>query len=169
MATDLLFRDDPYSPGASATVIGLSQHGIILDRTVFYAMGGGQPGDVGTMTLSDGRTIAITNAVWNDETKTEIAQYSERRAVVGKQPVQSVHHRRRKRAIEPPPALVTLKLWRVAEIQSESRALDDDLGEGSHVAHADIETLAGERMHHVRCVPDQRQTVSDEVSRDLKV
>jgi misacylated tRNA(Ala) deacylase len=73
MATDLLFRDDPYTPGASATVVGLSQHGIILDRTVFYAMGGGQPGDVGTMTLSDGRTIAITNAVWNDETKTDIA------------------------------------------------------------------------------------------------
>ena len=73
MATDLLFRDDPYSPSASARVIGLSQHGIILDRTVFYAMGGGQPGDVGTMTLSDGRTIAITNAVWNDETKTDIA------------------------------------------------------------------------------------------------
>ncbi len=73
MATDLLFRDDPYSPGASATVTGLSQHGIILDRTVFYAMGGGQPGDVGTMTLSDGRTIAITNAIWNDDAKSDIA------------------------------------------------------------------------------------------------
>ncbi|WP_448952368.1 alanyl-tRNA editing protein [Labrys neptuniae] len=73
MATDLLFRDDPYSLSASATVVGLSQHGIILDRTIFYAMGGGQPGDVGTMTLSDGRTIAITTAMWNDEAKSDIA------------------------------------------------------------------------------------------------
>lgn len=73
MATALLFREDPYAPSASATVVGLSQHGIVLDRTIFYAMGGGQPGDVGTITLSDGRTIGITNTVWNDEAKTEIA------------------------------------------------------------------------------------------------
>jgi len=73
MATTLLFRDDAYTPTATATVTGLSPHGIILDQTIFYAMGGGQPGDVGTITLSDGRTIAIANAVWNDEAKTEIA------------------------------------------------------------------------------------------------
>jgi misacylated tRNA(Ala) deacylase len=73
MATALLFRDDAYTPTATAIVTGLSPHGIILDQTIFYAMGGGQPGDVGTITLSDGRTIAIANAVWNDEAKTEIA------------------------------------------------------------------------------------------------
>lgn len=73
MATALLFRDDAYAPTASATVVGLSQHGIILDQTIFYPTGGGQPGDVGTLTLPDGRTVAIANAVWNDEAKTEIA------------------------------------------------------------------------------------------------
>jgi misacylated tRNA(Ala) deacylase len=73
MATVLLFRDDAYALTATATVVGLSQHGIILDQTIFYAMGGGQPGDVGTLTLSDGRTVAIVNAVWSDEAKTEIA------------------------------------------------------------------------------------------------
>ena len=73
MSTKLLFRDDPYQPSASAEVIDLTEHGIILDQTVFYAMGGGQPGDVGTMTLADGRTIAISNTVWNDEAKTQVA------------------------------------------------------------------------------------------------
>jgi misacylated tRNA(Ala) deacylase len=73
MPTELLFRTDAYAPTANATVVGLSQQGIILDQTIFYAMGGGQPGDVGTLTLSDGRTIAIANAVWSDEAKTEIA------------------------------------------------------------------------------------------------
>jgi len=73
MSTKLLFRDDPYQPSASAKVIDLTERGILLDQTVFYAMGGGQPGDVGTMTLPDGRTIAISNTVWNDEAKTQVA------------------------------------------------------------------------------------------------
>jgi misacylated tRNA(Ala) deacylase len=73
MSTKLLFRDDPYQPSASAVVIDLTERGILLDQTVFYAMGGGQPGDVGTMTLPDGRTIAISNTVWNDEAKTQVA------------------------------------------------------------------------------------------------
>jgi misacylated tRNA(Ala) deacylase len=73
MSTKLLFRNDPYQPSASAEVIDLTERGILLDQTVFYAMGGGQPGDVGTMTLPDGRTIAISNTVWNDEAKTQVA------------------------------------------------------------------------------------------------
>jgi misacylated tRNA(Ala) deacylase len=73
MSTKLLFRDDPYQPSASAEVIDLTERGILLDQTVFYAMGGGQPGDVGTMSLPDGRTIAISNTVWNDEAKTQVA------------------------------------------------------------------------------------------------
>jgi misacylated tRNA(Ala) deacylase len=73
MSTKLLFRDDPYQPSASAEVINLTERGILLDQTVFYAMGGGQPGDVGTMTLPDGRTIAVSNTVWNDEAKTQVA------------------------------------------------------------------------------------------------
>jgi misacylated tRNA(Ala) deacylase len=73
MSTKLLFRNDPYQPSASAEVIDLTERGILLDQTVFYAMGGGQPGDVGTMTLPDGRIIAISNTVWNDEAKTQVA------------------------------------------------------------------------------------------------
>ncbi|WP_307437317.1 alanyl-tRNA editing protein [Labrys monachus] len=73
MATKLLFREDAYRPSTAATVLGVSERGILLDQSVFYAMGGGQPGDVGVMTLGDGRTIAVTNAVWNDDAKTEVA------------------------------------------------------------------------------------------------
>jgi misacylated tRNA(Ala) deacylase len=73
MPTALLFRDDAYATMTPATVLAVGGTGIVLDRTVFYAMGGGQPGDAGTMTLADGRAQALTNAVWNDEAKTEIA------------------------------------------------------------------------------------------------
>ena len=73
MPTDLLFRDDAYAADAEATVLAVGEKGIVLDRTVFYAMGGGQPGDVGTMRRADGTSLEVTNAVWNDEAKSEVA------------------------------------------------------------------------------------------------
>ena len=74
MATHLLFRDDAYAREAEAKVRAVTERGgIIVDRTVFYATGGGQPGDVGSMTRADGTVIPIATAVWNDEAKTEIA------------------------------------------------------------------------------------------------
>jgi misacylated tRNA(Ala) deacylase len=74
MATELLFRDDAYLRDCSATVIGLNeQAGIVLDRTVFYATSGGQPGDRGALTTASGQTIPLTTAVYTDTAKTEIA------------------------------------------------------------------------------------------------
>jgi len=69
--TTLLFRDDPYARTAEATVVGIDDNGgIVLDRTIFYAQGGGQPGDVGWITLPDGGEIAIANAVYGPDRST---------------------------------------------------------------------------------------------------
>ena len=43
-------------------LLALTGAGIRLDRTVFYPMGGGQPGDTGVLRLSSGETIAIVDA-----------------------------------------------------------------------------------------------------------
>lgn len=46
---ELLFREDPYLQACEATVIAVHGEAIELDRTVFYPLGGGQPGDIGTI------------------------------------------------------------------------------------------------------------------------
>ncbi len=46
--------------------------GIELDRTVFYATGGGQPGDAGLLRRADGSTIAIGSAVYDPQDRSRI-------------------------------------------------------------------------------------------------
>jgi misacylated tRNA(Ala) deacylase len=60
--TERLFLDDPTLASTSATVAASSPAGIVLDRTVFYARGGGQPGDSGVLRWDGGET-PITEAV----------------------------------------------------------------------------------------------------------
>lgn len=74
MPTDCLFREDSYLKECSATVVGFKPDGgIILDRTVFYATSGGQPGDHGVLTTKSSDVILIANANFTDPDKTEIA------------------------------------------------------------------------------------------------
>jgi misacylated tRNA(Ala) deacylase len=55
--TEELFRDDSYLKTCEATVVDVTDRGaIILDRTVFYYTGGGQPGDTGTLAFDGGET-----------------------------------------------------------------------------------------------------------------
>lgn len=64
--TELLFRDDAYVRSCETRVIAADTRGIRLDRTVFYPLGGGQPGDIGVLGLASGQTIAIVDTVKGD-------------------------------------------------------------------------------------------------------
>jgi len=61
--TEMLFRDDAYLRSCAGRVIAVDDRGIRLDRTVFYPMSGGQPGDTGMLRLSSGQPIAILDTI----------------------------------------------------------------------------------------------------------
>ncbi len=68
MTTELLFRDDAYLKTTQARVLGINErNGIILDRTVFYATGGGQPGDVGVLVSANGTQTKIATTVYGED------------------------------------------------------------------------------------------------------
>ncbi len=73
--TEPLYRDDAYLRECTATVTAINDRGgIVLDRTVFYPTGGGQPGDRGVLVWHRGDTAgdtAIATAV-KGETADEV-------------------------------------------------------------------------------------------------
>ncbi|MDR3535389.1 MAG: alanyl-tRNA editing protein [Acetobacteraceae bacterium] len=60
--TERLFLDDPTLARASATVLTSDPAAIVLDRTIFYARSGGQPGDTGLLRWDGGET-PITDTI----------------------------------------------------------------------------------------------------------
>lgn len=64
--TELAYLADmeaAYRRSFRATVVALPPGAVVLDRTLFYPAGGGQPCDRGTLRLGDGATAAIVDVV----------------------------------------------------------------------------------------------------------
>ena len=57
--TEELAPQDSYMSTAEGIVVSLADDGLVLDRTVFYAQGGGQPGDIGTITWDSGSVEVV--------------------------------------------------------------------------------------------------------------
>ena len=54
--TDRLFLEDAYLRQTTARVLQSTPAGIVLDRTIFYARSGGQPGDTGVLRYNGAET-----------------------------------------------------------------------------------------------------------------
>ena len=59
--TEEVFRQDAYSRSCTARITAVDKAGVRLDRTVFYPLGGGQPGDSGALVRDDGAAIRIVD------------------------------------------------------------------------------------------------------------
>ena len=59
--TEELFRTDAYLKACDSKITSVNDGAIVLERTVFYPEGGGQPGDRGVLRLTDGAEIAIVD------------------------------------------------------------------------------------------------------------
>jgi misacylated tRNA(Ala) deacylase len=61
MSDNICYRD-AYARSASARLLQADTDGVILDRTVFYPGGGGQPADAGWLVLPSGVRLAVLSA-----------------------------------------------------------------------------------------------------------
>lgn len=61
MSTLALARTDAYLQGCDAVVTRVTEEGVELDRTVFYALGGGQAADIGILITRDGTQLSVVD------------------------------------------------------------------------------------------------------------
>ncbi len=96
--TEPLFRTDPYLREADGKVIEVTDDGdVILDRSIFYPQGGGQPGDDGVVLWDDGE-LRVVNALRREDGAIMLrSEPEEPRPPVGRKIVQRLNWIRRYR------------------------------------------------------------------------
>lgn len=96
MTTVLLFAEDAYRRAASAKVMGLTgEGGVILDASVFYPRGGGQPGDSGRLIWSGGKLEVATAVKGEGGAVVLLAAEPEALPEIGAEVEQHLHWERR--------------------------------------------------------------------------
>jgi len=79
-----LFREDAYRSECRASVVAVGEDGaVILDQTVFYPTGGGQPGDSGVLITDAGEPIRIATTRYQDGALVHVPEPGQAAPAVG--------------------------------------------------------------------------------------
>ena len=73
--TEKYFYVDPYAQTHQSQVKDILDSAVVLESTIFYPRGGGQPGDQGTL-LINGRQYQVVDTVYADDRQTIVHQIS---------------------------------------------------------------------------------------------
>ncbi len=140
--TEMMFRTEPYLKEAEASVTAITpEGGIVLDRTIFYPSGGGQPGDAGRLSWG-ASTIGIATTVKGDgEDIVLVPGEAESIPAVCDRVTQSLHWDRRYRHMRVHTALHLLSVViplpvTGGSVGAEKGRLDFDMPEAPHARDA---------------------------------
>lgn len=64
--TEKAFYQDSYQKAHTSEVVEVLENGVLLTSTIFYPLGGGQPGDSGSVTIN-GRDYAVVDTCYADD------------------------------------------------------------------------------------------------------
>ncbi len=141
MKTDSLYLVDPYKQTVDATIVDVVPDAsgifrIILDQTIFYPMGGGQPTDQGTLVLADGTTFFVYQVLLKEG---EIAHYvkSESPPTQGQNVHATIDWQRRYKNMRVHAAghVVDFALYRMGYIPSQLTPIKGDHGKKPHIVY----------------------------------
>src|SRR5205085_2103620 len=92
-----------------------------------------------------------------DHSETEVANQPQRRAVVGKEPVQRIRCRGKREGIEASPLLVAPEHVNSAKVEPQPRCIEHHFGQRRDVLETEIESLPGNGMNPMRGVTHERK------------
>jgi len=175
--TEELFREDSYLRECEAEVVAVDDGGIVLNRTVFYPLGGGQPGDTGTISWSNGSVAIVDTRYAGDGAIRHIAALDAQLPDVGAAVQASLDWERRYRHMRMHTAMHLLGSvlhYGVTggNISAEKSRLDFDMEdtvdkEAVGVALADL--VAGDHTVSCRWITDEELDAQPELVRTMSV
>jgi misacylated tRNA(Ala) deacylase len=175
-----LFNDDAYLRQATAHVLRHDEHGLVLDATVFYPLGGGQPGDTGEVVLDDGRRIRVTDTRRDRETRQIVSTLAADAPLLapGTPVTLELDWTRRHRHMRMHTALHLLSAVIKAgvtggNLTDQSGRLDFDTGDlrldASQLTQQLQALVAADRAVHVRSIPGDELRAQPELIRTMSV
>ena len=177
--TEKLYQDDAYLRECTAKVPAVTGQAVILDRSVFYCQGGGQPGDTGEFILSDGRMVKVTDTVAQAETGEQLHLIAEGETLpeVGEEVLARINWERRYRFMRMHSCMHMLCAVIDAPVTggsvSDGRArLDFDLPDPvdkTQVTEALNGMIRRDRPRHLRWITDAELESQPELVRTMSV